>query len=68
MVTDELLKKIQWNAKRAIDDVGKGATITLAMDPVVMFALATELLKLRQIKFYCGMDLGREESGNAEPG
>jgi len=50
MIKDEELKKIQWNAQRAINDMGKGATITLAMDPAMMFAIASELLKLRSLQ------------------
>ncbi len=48
MINDEELKKIQWNAQKAIEYEGKGPTITMAMDPAVMFAMTTELLKLRR--------------------
>ena len=49
MVKDEELEKIRRNAQRAINDMGKGATIALAMDPAVMFAVATELLQFRHL-------------------
>jgi hypothetical protein len=50
MVTNEELKKIQWNAQRAIDENGKGMMVTLAMDPVVVFAITSELLRMRKMQ------------------
>jgi len=50
MITDEDLKKIQWNARQAVEDGHSGVSITLAMDPVVMFAMASELLRLRRLQ------------------
>lgn len=50
MIDDEKLKKIQEYAKQAVDDGRKGLAITLAMDPVVMFAMTSELLRLRKEK------------------
>jgi len=50
MVSDEELKKIQWNAQRNINDEGQGMAITMAMDPTVVFAMVTELLKLRVLQ------------------
>ena len=50
MISDEELKKIQRYSQRAIEDGRKGMAITLAMDPAVMFAMATELLKLRRMR------------------
>jgi hypothetical protein len=49
MVTDEELKKLQWNAKRAVEEGRGGIAVTLAMDPVVMFSVISELLRLRQM-------------------
>lgn len=50
MINDEELKKIQSYAKQAVEDGGRGVAITLAMDPVVMFAITTELLRLRRMR------------------
>jgi hypothetical protein len=67
MINDEELKKIHSRAKRAIDDGHKGLTIVLAMDLVVMFALAGELLRLRilQRAFENAMDAGLKRSKDA---
>jgi len=67
MINDEELRKIQSRAKRAIDDGHKGLTIVLAMDPVVVFALAGELLRLRVLQraFENAMDTGLKRSKDA---
>lgn len=50
MISEQEIKKIREYARGAIEDGHSGITITLAMDPVVMFALTGELLRLRKLQ------------------
>ena len=51
MVTDEILKKLKDNAWKIInEDERRGVTVTLAMDPVVVFAITSELLRMRKMQ------------------
>jgi hypothetical protein len=49
MVTDEMLKKLKDNAWKIInEDERRGATVTLAMDPVTVYLIARELMVRRE--------------------
>lgn len=49
MISDEELKKLRRAAKQAIEDGRMGLTITLAMDPIKVFAITGEILRLRKM-------------------
>jgi hypothetical protein len=49
MIKNEELEKLRIRANQAVEDSRKGLKITLAMDPVVLFAMAVELLRLRRL-------------------